>query len=205
MKDKKKKLIILTAAALCLILIISIIVVRTYRKNMQVWTSDDNLQIDAFQITSSLEAACELNTAELYYHGAVFYSEGSVPLLTKKSFFMMFDAEVKAGTDFSGFDGSRDITITDHTVQITLPPVIISEPVIDPDSIEFIDASSAIFNSSDKNDAIDSIQAAKTDVLENINQNELIEKARTELELFLENILRPLIGDRDLIIRYEQK
>ena len=44
-------------------------------------------------ISSKLETVSNLTTAELTYNGLIHYEEGDIPILTKKSFSMVYRAE----------------------------------------------------------------------------------------------------------------
>ena len=56
-------------------------------------------QITSSFISDKLEMVSELTTAKLTYNGLVYYSDGSIPLLTQKSFTMTYRAEVRAGVE----------------------------------------------------------------------------------------------------------
>ena len=119
-------------------------------------------QITSSFISDKLEMVSELTTAKLTYNGLVYYSDGSIPLLTQKSFTLTYRAEVRAGVDLS----QADIKITDKEVQLTLPAVRILDTVVDSDSIQFYDEKAALLNWGKKTDVLDGMTAAQKDVEE---------------------------------------
>ncbi len=157
----------------------------------------DEPDITVSYITGKLSDASDLVTAELSYTGVVRYTDGDIPFLTQKAFSMIYNAEVKAGIDIS----QVDIQITDDKVIVTLPEVQILSVDVDPDSIEFYDEKSALFNWSDKQDVVEAISAAESDVEANADITELKARARTQSEVIITGILKDSIGERTLEIK----
>ena len=136
-------------------------------------------QITSSFISDKLEMVSELTTAKLTYNGLVYYSDGSIPLLTQKSFTMTYRAEVRAGVDLS----QADIKITDKEVQLTLPAVRILDTVVDSDSIQFYDEK-AVEEKAD----FDSLKA----------------EARTQTKQLLTGLFAGAIGERELVVKFAQ-
>lgn len=151
-------------------------------------------------ISSKLETVSNLTTAELTYNGLIHYEEGDIPILTKKSFSMVYRAEIKAGVDLSRV---RPI-ITDTEVVLMVPEVEIQDIDIDETSIKFYDEQVALFNWTEKEDTLDAMAAAKADVEEQVNLTELKAKARAQTETLLKGLFEGTIGERQLRIQFEQ-
>lgn len=150
-------------------------------------------------ISSQLETVSNLTTAELTYNGLIHYEEGEIPILTKKSFSMVYCAEIKAGVDLSKVEP----IITDTEVVLKVPAVEIQEIDIDETSIQFYDEQVALFNWTEKEDTLDAMAVAKADVEERVNLIELKLKARTQTESLLRGLLEGAIGERQLRIQFE--
>ncbi len=163
---------------------------------------DDLPDIEVSLIVGELKSAAELSTAEISYTGVVHYSEGKIPFITQKAFYMIYHAEVKAGIDFEKFN-SDNITVNDTSVTIILPKVEIFEPNIKEDKIVFVDDKKAMFNSESKEDATEAIKAAKENLDLNLDAKTLMAKATEEAKQFIEKFIRPYIGDRELVIKFD--
>jgi len=150
-------------------------------------------------ISDKLEEASELTSAKLTYNGLIHYTDGKIPFLTKKAFLMTYCAEVEAGIDLS----EVDINVTVSKVKITIPQIEILDISVDPDSIQFYDEKTALFNWTEKEDVVDAMQVAKDDVTENANIEELKSKAKEQTEVLLEGLFEDSIGDRELVISYK--
>ena len=142
----------------------------------------------------------ELTTAKLTYNGLVYYSDGSIPLLTQKSFTMTYRAEVRAGVDLS----QADIKITDKEVQLTLPAVRILDTVVDSDSIQFYDEKAALLNWGKKTDVLDGMTAAQKDVEEKADFDSLKAEAKTQTKQLLTGLFAGAIGERELVVKFAQ-
>lgn len=153
--------------------------------------------IDSQYISSKLDEASNLTTAVLTYNGLITYSDGSIPFITKKSFSMIYSAEIRAGIDMS----KVDITVTEDKVIVRLPEVEVQSVNVDPDSIQFYDEKYALFNWSDKDDVVTAISSAEADVTENADINGLKEKSRVQAEEIIKGLLIDSIGERTLEIK----
>ena len=150
-------------------------------------------------ISSKLETVSNLTTAELTYNGLIHYEEGDIPILTKKSFSMIYRAEVKAGVDLSKVESY----ITDTEVVLVVPAVEIQDIDIDETSIQFYDEQVALFNWEEKEDTLDAMAAAKADVEERVNLTELRLKARTQTESLLKGLFEGNVGEREVRIQFK--
>lgn len=154
-------------------------------------------QITTSYITGKIDSVSELTTADLAYQGIVMYSDGTVPLLTQKSFAMTYTAHIHAGIDISRIK----VEISDNQVVITIPDAQIQSVDVDSNSIKFYDERYALFNWTDKEDVVEAISAAEKDAAANANVEELISKANEQTAALLENILSDAIGDKELVIK----
>lgn len=151
-------------------------------------------------ISNKLETVSELTTAKLTYNGLVYYSDGKIPFLTQKSYTMTYRSEVRAGVDLS----QAKIKVKDSQVELTLPAVEIQEVTVDSDSIQFYDEKAALLNWSRKDDVVESINAAKKDVEEKVDYNSLKAEARTQTQTLLTGLFDGIIGERQLVVKFEQ-
>ena len=151
-------------------------------------------------ISSKLETVSTLTTAELTYNGLIRYEEGEIPILTKKAFSMVYRAQVTAGVDLSKVTSH----ITETEVVLVVPAVEIQDIDIDETSIQFYDEQVALFNWTEKEDTLDAMAAAKADVEEQVNLNELKLKARTQTETILHGLFDGNIGERKLRVQFAQ-
>ena len=149
-------------------------------------------------IFATLEPASELTTARLTYCGLIRYSEGKIPLINKKAFSMLYCAEVETGVDLS----KVEVTVTDTAVEIGIPPL--AEPDIEvlPETIEFFDEKSSIFNPEEKQDTLDAISVAKADVLEKADLPQLTQTAKEQAQLLIVGLLQPVVEGRSVVVTF---
>lgn len=159
---------------------------------------EEEQKIDVTYIGNKLETISELATAKMTYNGIIHFSEGSIPLITKKEFYMAYRAEIKAGVDLS----QAAINVTDKTVTITLPPVTLYEPVVYEDSFQFFDKSTALFNPEKMDDLAQAITAAKEDLLAQPETENMKQTAKEQTQNLITALFEGLIGDRELVITY---
>lgn len=104
-------------------------------------------KITTTTILNQLQEANELTTME-YHYTKVGEFENSLNIngwdipLTRKSFLLTYQGELKAGVDMS----KAKVDIKDHVITITLPEIEILSNAIDESSIEVYDESRNIFN-----------------------------------------------------------
>lgn len=154
-------------------------------------------EITAAMISSEILEVSELVTAELSYRGLVRVTDGQIPLLTRKSFGMVYTAEVKAGTDVS----QADVTVTDERVTVRLPKSEVTSLAIDADGIRFYDEQWALFNWAKRDDVKQAISVAQENVLQADEIGELCARADEHAVTVLTELLTPMIGGRELTIR----
>lgn len=192
-KSKGKTAIVLMRTISIVVVAIAVIFV------VHAFTKDEEPEITSTFISEKLEAASELTSAKLTYNGLASYSEGDIPLINKKSFKMIYRAEVDAGIDLS----EVDIKVTDSKVRLTLPEAEVLNITVDPNSLEFYDERFALFNWEDRKDTVEALKKAEEDVLKKGNIDELKTKAREQTEVILKGLLEGCIGERTLVISYK--
>lgn len=152
-------------------------------------------------IAAQISELSELSTAQLEYRGLVRYSEGEIPLLTKKEFTMIYDASVKAGVDLS----EVTVTVNGNQVTVHLPAARIQNITIDPDSLEFYDEKFALFNFQNRTDTVTALQYAEDDVKDWVQETDLLasadEKAQSLITGFLNSVWKK--EEEKLEIRFE--
>ena len=148
-------------------------------------------------ITSKLQDASDLTTAEVTYTGLIHYDDGGIPFLTQKKYSMLYSATIEAGIDLSGVE----VEVTDDKVTVTLPEVTVGEPEVDMDSIDFYDDSFAIFNWEQKEDGIDAVKEAKKDCKEKADIDGLKDKAYENAKELVRKLLEDVVGDRELEVK----
>lgn len=191
-KNSLTKIIVLALVAIILLSIIAIVCIFLLSPKEPTITTE--------LIASKLEAVSELTTAQLTYNGLLHYEEGTIPFLTRNAFFMIYCAEVEAGIDLS----QVKITVSDTEVNLVIPNAEILDIYIDPATIEFYNEGFALFNWSGKEDAIDALAEAEEDVRQKAGVEQLLETANAQTQLLLENLLKDAIGDRTLVIRFQE-
>lgn len=149
---------------------------------------EPQVTLSAETVTARLNACSDLTTARLDYRGLIKYSEGEIPLLTKKSFSMIYDAHIKAGIDLS----AAKVTVTADQVKVILPSPMVQEITVDSDSLEFYDEASALFNWTSKEDTVTAMQYAREDAEEKAGDSQLLSQAKAQAELVVKNLLAPV-------------
>lgn len=152
--------------------------------------------INSTVIQSRIAECSDLTTCNLVYVDLVKYTEGSIPLITKKAFSMIYQANIRAGIDLS----LAKVEVTPRTVTIQLPETTIQSIEVDTNTLRFYDEKLALFNWSHKEDISSAITAARKDAEANANLGSLKIQARVQADKVLEKLLNPLIEGREVII-----
>ena len=148
-------------------------------------------------ITSKLQDASDLTTAEITYTGLIHYYDGGIPFLTQKKYSMLYSATIEAGIDLSGVE----VEVTDDKVTVTLPPGTVGAPQVDLDSIEFYDDSFALFNWEEKEDGVDAMKEAKEDCKQKADISGLEGKAYENAKELVRKLLEDIVGERELEVK----
>lgn len=156
-------------------------------------------QLTSTAISQQLANCSNLTTAELTYNGLIHFSEGDIPLINQNSFSMIYEATAKAGIDIS----EADITVTDTDIIILLPECEVTEINVNPDSLEFYDEHTSIFNRSEKTDVVTALQYAEDDVKEKADLKGLTDRAQAQTELIIKGLIEPIADEHNIIIDYK--
>ena len=206
LKEKIKAIIVIL---LCICIIVMAAIIKNQNTEIKYLSEllnptnpnpDNDLpDIEVSLIVGELKSAAELSTAEMSYTGVLHYEDGK--FLAKKAFYLIYQADVRAGIDFEKFN-PENVTVSETTVTISLPKAEIFETNIKEDSLVTIDEKKSIFNPESKDDLQKALVDAKTDLEQNLDEKELLAKATQEAKIFIEKFIRPYIGDRELDIKF---
>ena len=161
----------------------------------QVWNTamEPSTTLSATSIQEQLTESSDLATAKLEYRGLVRYENGDIDFLTKKSFTMVYDAELRAGVDLS----QAIVEVNGRSITVQLPMAEIQTIAIDPDSIEFYDESFALFNWENRQDTAEALVLAKQDAEGKVDQVSMIEQANAQAKTVVESLLSPFTQGED--------
>ena len=177
------------------ILVIILLAVFAGCKAASFFYKNKQPEITAAYISERINNVSELTTAEMLYSGLVIYSEGDIPLITKKGFSMRYTANIRAGIDFS----KVTVKVSKDKVTVHVPEAEIQSVDVDSDSIEFYDERYALFNWTDKEDVVDAISISEEDASAHADVSGLLKRADKQTNAILKNILAGSVGDRELI------
>lgn len=149
-------------------------------------------------IVSRLRECSDLTTCILEYQDLVKFEQGSIPLITKKSFSMIYKANIRAGVDLS----KASVEVTRNIVTITIPETEVQSIEVDTNSLRFYDERLALFNWNHKEDIASAIDAARTSAETHANFDQLKSQARKQAEIVIRQLVGPAVdGSRELVIR----
>lgn len=152
---------------------------------------EPKVTVSAASIEEQLSRCSSLTTARLDYRGLLKYEEGEIQFINKKSFSMIYDAQIKAGIDLS----EAVVEIHGSTIQVHIPKPEVQDITIDSDSLEFYDEQLALFNWTNKEDTIKAIAYAKEDAAAKAAQTNLLTQASEQAETLIETLLLPITND----------
>ena len=146
--------------------------------------------IDETVVTKQLKACSDLATSKMMYRGLVTYTSGNIELWNKKSFQMIYDAEIKAGVDMS----EADVSMDGKKIEIALPAATIQDVSIDPDSIKIYDQKYSLLNWSDRSDTSAAMSEAKDDAREAAEKSEMAGQADTQARAIVKQMFAVIDG-----------
>ena len=165
---------------------------------------EPQVSVSATSIEERLSKCSSLTTARIDYRGIIKYSEGEIQFINKKSFSMIYDAQIKAGIDLS----KAAVKVSGKTIQITIPQPEIQDISIDSDSLEFYDEKFALFNWTDKEDTAKAMAYAKEDAQAKAGQTDILNQALEQARTVIETLLLPVTEDTNspyqLSVDYEE-
>ena len=144
-----------------------------------------------FQSEERLTRCSSLTTARLEYRGLVKYEEGDIPLINKKAFSMIYDAQISAGIDLE----NAQVEISGRDISITLPEPAVQDITIAPDSLEFYDEQFALFNWTDREDTVKAMDYAMEDAQAKATQTDILAQAKKQAQTVIETLLAPVTED----------
>ena len=154
---------------------------------------DQTPEITEQIIATKIEDCSELATSKLSYNGFVRYEQGNIPFINRKAFAMGYRADVSAGVDLS----QAQVVVEGRDIKVKLPASTIQTIKIDPNSIEFYDSEYSLFAWDNKEDTVEALNAAQTDVETKMNRAELLSKADEQAKEVIEDMLKELTFGKD--------
>ncbi len=149
-------------------------------------------------ISERLSDCSDLTTCNLVYVDLVKYEQGTIPLVTKKAFSMIYSANIRAGIDLN----EAEVKVNPTTVTVTLPETVIQSIEVDTSSLRFYDEKLALFNWQNKEDIAAAIAAARKDAENNVNIEKLKIQARKQAETVVYKLIEPAIdGSKKLVVK----
>lgn len=149
--------------------------------------------IDETVVTKQLKACSDLATSKMMYRGLVTYTSGNIELWDKKSFQMIYDAEIKAGVDMS----EADVSMDGKRIEITIPAATIQDVSIDPDSIKIYDQKYSLLNWADRSDTSAAMSEAKADAREAAEKSDMVGQADTQARAIVKQMFAVIDGQDD--------
>lgn len=146
--------------------------------------------IDETVVTKQLKACSDLATSKMMYRGLVTYTSGNIELWDKKSFQMIYDAEIKAGVDMS----EADVSMDGKKIEILLPAATIQDVSIDPDSVKIYDQKFSLLNWADRSDTSAAMSEAKADAREAAEKSDMAGQADTQARAIVKQMFAVIDG-----------
>lgn len=155
---------------------------------------ENPIRVTSSMLESRLAECSDLTTCRLEYVDLVKYSNGNIPLFTKRSFSMIYSADIRAGVDLS----QAKVNISKQYIEIVLPPTQVQNIEVNTDSLRFYDERFALFSWSNKEDISQAIKIAREDALKHANIDKLKAQARKQAEAVIYKLMA--IGYRKAIL-----
>ncbi len=152
-------------------------------------TEEEKPVITSDVIAERITNIGELSTLEYRFRDISEYESGTIPLLTKKSFKVVYDATVKIGIDLE----TTEISVEENQVTITLPPAQVFSIEFDYDNLRFYDEKFALFNWESRVDTVEIMKNATLDVEKLVKERELEQQATENAETLIRLLLAPII------------
>lgn len=156
-----------------------------------------SITMNSDTVAEQLVECNELATMKLDYRGLITYEEGDLPLLTKKAFSMIYDAEVRAGVDLA----QAAVDIEGTNVSVSLPAATVQSISIDPDSLQFYDQQYALLNWQNRDDTAKALQMAQDDARAKVDSTAMLEDAQEQAETVIEALLLPFTENGDYTVQ----
>ncbi|MDO5063797.1 MAG: DUF4230 domain-containing protein [Actinomyces bowdenii] len=144
--------------------------------------------ITAHGIEQQISTSSELTTVKVTHTGLIRYEEGSIPLINKKTFNMIYSANIRVGVDLTDID----VTVEGKQITVEIPKATVQQIAIDPSSIVMYDKSFTLISGSSEEDVTAAIAEAEADISKNLDDETLMATADQQAEDVIEGLLQPL-------------
>ena len=169
--------------------------VNGYYLGYQAYLASQKDNVNTGYVKTKISSVKELSRSELTYHGMKRYTDGKIPILTKRSFVMYYTANAQAAVDLS----QAECHVTDDTVLVKLPQATVTNVSVDPSSISFEDQWNTVMKV--ENYKVRNTQtAAFKDFYQNADKDQLISQANQQASDLVTGVLKGNIGKRELKI-----
>ncbi|MBQ8944233.1 MAG: DUF4230 domain-containing protein [Clostridia bacterium] len=196
LKVIKRKVLPILAFVLAVALFVSGIIIdrklNSNKKELPGINLNHETTINVDLVKAIFKNVGELRTAKVTFGCLSHYSEGKYTALTKKSFYMYYDATAYAGIDISSIEVSQN---DDGKYIITLPKVTIYDPQIDPKTIEFFGEDKALFNWQNHLDTKKALELAEKDVNRKAAISQLRNMAKDNATVLVKNLLNQFLDE----------
>ncbi len=139
-------------------------------------------------VYAKLSAASELTSGKIKMQGYIHFDNKGIPVLTKGTFILEYEAEVRAGIDISKVT-IDSVDNENKVIKVTVSKAEILDVNVDQDSLQTNNTSFTLFNLNEKQDLINAQQAAKEKALEYAEQSGLLELADQQSATLIKGIL----------------
>lgn len=144
----------------------------------------------------------ELSTVKYMYTNVGKFSQtndfyGYAIPFTTKSFLITYDGTIKAGIDMN----HTEVSVTDSTVTLSLPPTKVLSHEIDEGSIEVYDETKNIFNPISVKDYTNFATKEKTKMEQKATSQGLLKEAAEKAKANLTELLQSTSGKRKLVFK----
>lgn len=147
--------------------------------------------IDETTVTTQLRSCSDLATSKMMYRGLLTYTSGNIELWDKKSFNMIYDAEIKAGVDMS----KADVKMDGKRISIELPAAAIQDVSVDPDSVKIYDQKYSLLNWTDRSDTSSAMSQAKQDARKAAEDSNMTEQADEQARNIVKQMFAVIDGE----------
>ena len=151
------------------------------KQTVEVETVQDGLREMGFLITEEYYFTEMLTNRKVQSLGVLELG------FTEESYTVSYEGYITAGIDFNGISVAADDSA--RTVTVTLPPAVMKDTVIDPDSVRVYNEKHSIFNDFTEKERGDAMAKFKADVEAKALEKGIIEKAARNAELVIRNFV----------------
>lgn len=151
------------------------------KQTVEVETVQDGLREMGFLITEEYYFTEMLTNRKVQSLGVLELG------FTEESYTVSYEGYITAGIDFNGINVAADDSA--KTVTVTLPPAVMKDTVIDPDSIRVYNEKHSIFNDFTEKERGDAMTKFKADVQAKAREKGIVEKAARNAELVIRNFV----------------